>query len=83
MLAGLTLAIWMAVSSSAALPEPLSLMPAPSWTESRCAPAMTTLSSLPERVSAITLYATRVSSSKFTVTVTFEFGTEARLTPAS
>ena len=28
-LAGLTLAIWIAVSSSAALPEPLSLMPAP------------------------------------------------------
>ncbi|MNR26026.1 hypothetical protein D3C85_1432120 [compost metagenome] len=44
-----------AISNRAALPEPLSLMPAPSNTESRCAPAMTTLFGLPRRVSATRL----------------------------
>ena len=39
----------------AALPEPLSLMPGPARTESRCAPAMTTLSSFAPVFSASTL----------------------------
>ena len=44
-----------AVSSSAAEPEPLSLIPGPSITLSRCAPAITTLSVFLPSSSAITL----------------------------
>ena len=47
-------------SSSAALPEPLSLMPGPSSTESRCAPAMTTLLSFLPFFSASTLNVGRI-----------------------
>jgi hypothetical protein len=54
-LAGFSFAICCAVSRMAALPEPLSLMPGPASTESRCAPAITTLSSLLPGSSAITL----------------------------
>ena len=43
-------------SSSAAEPDPLSLMPGPAGTESRCAPAITTLSSLTPGSSAITFF---------------------------
>jgi hypothetical protein len=73
--------IWIAVSSSAALPLPLSLMPAPSWTLSRCAPAMTTLSGLPLRVSARTFHVVRVSAVKSTSTRTVAPGVFARFTP--
>ena len=45
---------WRAISRTVALPEPLSLIPGPSWTLSRCAPAITTLRGLPPAVSAIT-----------------------------
>ena len=38
-----------ASSRRVAEPEPLSLMPGPAWTLSRCAPAMTTLSGSPAR----------------------------------
>jgi hypothetical protein len=55
LLRGFTLAIWRAVSRIAALPEPLSLMPGPAFTESRCAPTMTTLFALPPTDSASTL----------------------------
>ena len=51
-----------AVSSSAAEPEPLSLMPGPSMTLSRCAPAITTLSSFLPGSSAMTLKSVRVSA---------------------
>ncbi len=44
-----------AVSSAAATPDPLSLMPGPSGTESRCAPTITTFSMEPVSVWAITL----------------------------
>jgi hypothetical protein len=54
-LVGLTLAICSATSRMAADPEPLSLMPGPAWTESRCAPAMTTLLGLPHLLWAMTL----------------------------
>ena len=52
----------MAISSSVAEPVPLSLMPGPSATLSRCAPAITTLSALPVFVSAITFSVERVST---------------------
>ena len=53
-LAGLMpfLAIWMASSRLNAEPEPLSLMPGPSGTESRCEPTIVVLSGLPVGVSA-------------------------------
>jgi hypothetical protein len=57
---GFTLAIISAVSSRAAEPEPLSLMPGPAVTLSRWAPAITTLSSLVPGSSAITLTSVRV-----------------------
>ena len=50
-----------ATSSSAAEPLPLSLMPGPAWTESRWAPAITTLSLLVPGSSAITLTCGRLS----------------------
>jgi hypothetical protein len=46
---------WIAVSTMAAVPDPLSSMPGPASTLSRCAPSMTTLSGSPLRVSPITL----------------------------
>ena len=61
MLTGFTFDICIAVSSSAAEPEPLSLMPGPDSTLSRCAPAMTTLSLFLPVFSAITLLMMRVS----------------------
>jgi hypothetical protein len=45
-----------AISSSAAEPLPLSLMPGPSTTESRCAPTTSTLSASPLGVSAVTFH---------------------------
>ena len=48
-------AINSAVSNSAAEPEPLSLIPGPSMTLSRWAPAITTLSSFLPGSSAMTL----------------------------
>jgi hypothetical protein len=39
-LRGFTFAIWIAVSRIAAEPEPLSLIPGPALTESRCAPTV-------------------------------------------
>ena len=60
---GFSFFILIAVSSSAALPEPLSLIPAPSWTLSRWAPAITTFLLLPFLVWAVTLYAVRCSAS--------------------
>ena len=58
---GLTFAICSAISRSAADPLPLSLMPGPACTESRCAPAMTTLSSLTPGSSAMTFFCGRCS----------------------
>ena len=63
----LSLAIRMAVSSRNADPEPLSLMPGPSGTESRCAPMIVTLSGSPDRVSARTLADVRRSLSAVTM----------------
>ena len=57
-----TLAIISAVSRSADEPEPLSLIPGPSMTLSRWAPAITTLSSLRPSSSAMTLKSVRVSA---------------------
>ena len=61
-----------AVSSSAAVPDPLSLIPGPAGTESRCAPAITTWSGLPVVVWATTLRLRRSSvvaaSTRFTAT---------------
>ena len=62
MFCGFRLAIIRAVSRSAADPEPLSLIPGPSMTLSRWAPAMTTLSSFLPSSSAITLKSVRVSA---------------------
>jgi hypothetical protein len=50
-----------AISNNAAVPVPLSTTPGPSVTESRCAPAITTLSGRPPGVSASTLLVDRVS----------------------
>ncbi len=50
-----------AISSRVALPVPLSLIPGPSATLSRCAPAMTTCLALPPGDSAITFSAVRSS----------------------
>ena len=61
MFCGLFLAMFCAISSSDADPEPLSLMPGPAWTESRCAPAITTLSSLTPGSSAMTFFCGRCS----------------------
>src|SRR5687767_6836042 len=47
-LRSLTLAICSAVSRIAAEPDPLSLIPGPAGTESRCAPAITTLFGFPD-----------------------------------
>jgi hypothetical protein len=58
---GWTWAICNATSRSAALPEPLSLIPGPARTESRCAPAITTLLSSPVFVSASTLNVVLIS----------------------
>jgi hypothetical protein len=58
---GSELAIISAVSSSPAEPDPLSLMPGPSMTLSRWAPAITTLSSSLPGSSAITLTFSRIS----------------------
>ena len=58
---GFSLAMFSATSSSAAEPLPLSLMPGPAWTESRWAPAITTLSLLVPGSSAITLTCGRLS----------------------
>ncbi len=58
---GLSLAICSATSSRAAEPLPLSLMPGPACTESRCAPAITTLLLLVPRSSAITFTCGRLS----------------------
>ena len=52
---GLWFASCSATSRIAALPDPLSLMPGPASTESRCAPAITTLFSFLPFFSAITL----------------------------
>ena len=52
---GFSFEICWAISSSAAEPLPLSLMPGPACTESRCAPAITTLSSFVPGSSAMTL----------------------------
>ena len=51
-----------ATSRSVAVPLPLSTMPGPDVTESRCAPATTTLSARPPGVSAITLLVWRISA---------------------
>src|SRR4028118_130720 len=59
---GSEFAIISAVSRIADEPEPLSLMPGPSMTLSRCAPAMTTLSVFLPGSSAMTLWSTRVSA---------------------
>jgi len=48
-------AICSAISISVLVPEPLSLMPGPSSTESRCAPTTVVRSGLPVGVSAIRL----------------------------
>ncbi len=61
-------AICTAVSSTVAVPVPLSLMPGPSWTESRCAPTTTVRSSRPVGVSAITLNVSVVSVVASTIT---------------
>lgn len=50
-----------ATSSNVPAPLPLSTTPGPAVTESRCAPATTTLSGLPPGVSAITLLVVRIS----------------------
>ena len=57
-----SLAICSATSICVAEPEPSSLMPGPSGTESRCAPEMIVRSVRPVVVSAITL---RVWSTRF------------------
>ena len=59
-----------AVSNTAATPEPLSLMPGPSGTLSRCAPAITTSAVEPVFVCAMTLRAetSRTLALSFTVT---------------
>ena len=54
LLRGFTLRICSAISRIVAEPEPLSLMPGPTPTLSRCAPTTMTLSGSPSRVSAIT-----------------------------
>ena len=61
MFSGLTFDICWATSSSEADPLPLSLMPGPACTESRCAPAITTLSSFVPVSSAITFFCGRCS----------------------
>lgn len=50
-----------ATSRIAALPEPLSLMPGPGSTLSRCAPSCTTLFGSPHLESAMTLWVVRIS----------------------
>ena len=62
-------AICSAVSSCAAEPEPLSLMPGPSITESRCAPDTTTRSVRPVVGRAITFSDSRTSDTVLVVTV--------------
>ncbi len=59
---GFTFAIWIAVSRMAADPEPLSWIPGPALTESRCAPTTTTLLSLRPGSSASTLRVGSVSA---------------------
>ena len=69
-----------ATSSSVAEPEPLSLIPGPSATESRWAPAITTWSGLPVPVWAITL---RLRSSVTVVFSTSSTGAPTRPYSAS
>ncbi len=69
-----------AVSSSVAVPEPLSLIPGPAGTESRCAPANTTWSGLPVPVWAITL---RLRFSSTVVFSTSDTGAPARANSGS
>jgi hypothetical protein len=61
LLRGLTLVICSAISRITAEPDPLSLIPDPTPTESRCAPTTITLSGSPLWVSAITLWVTYVT----------------------
>src|SRR5690606_19580301 len=56
-----TLAMFRATSSSAAEPDPLSLMPGPAVTPSRWAPDITTLSGSPHGLSAMTFSVVRNS----------------------
>ena len=64
---GFSLAMFSAISSRAAEPLPLSLMPGPAWTESRWAPAITTLSLLVPGSSAITFTCGRSSGGSTTM----------------
>ena len=63
-----------AISSCCAEPVPLSLMPGPSSTESRCAPDMSMLFGSPQLLSASTLYDVRVSATACTKMCTVTFG---------
>ena len=72
-----------AVSSSVATPEPLSLMPGPVGTESRCAPTITTLSGLPVVVWAITLRLRRSSIVVASTRVTEAPARPARASPSA
>ena len=80
---GLTFAIWIAVSRIAALPEPLSLIPGPASTESRCAPDMTTLSSFLPFFSASTLLVGRVWRSVLAKTRIVSPGVPASAAPSA
>ena len=72
-----------AVSRMVAEPLPLSLMPGPSTTESRCAPTTTVRPLRPVGVSAITLYVGRVSLTVEVVTLTTTSPALARFTNSS
>ena len=69
-----------AISSWPAEPDPLSLIPGPAGTESRCAPAMTTSSARPVVVWAMTL---RVTTDVARVASTSVTGVPARAARAS
>ena len=65
------------------MPDPLSLIPGPSGTESRCAPAITTLSGLPVVVWAITLRLDRSSIVVASARVTGTPGRPASVSPSA
>ena len=74
--------IWMASSRLNAEPEPLSLMPGPSGTESRCEPTIVVLSGLPV-VSARMLVDVRRSLSALTISWPTGLARPARRAPSA
>ena len=75
--------IWTAVSRMAATPEPLSLMPGPAGTLSRCAPTITMLFAFPLRVVASTLWSVPSVSVESTLSRTVVPGVLASSLPTA